>query len=91
MMDKYAWQAAAYYSAKRIISRKYRAKSFLAEDLLWHVINDVGMTYDFRSFGGVIRSLSNDGFIQRIGYAAAKTSHGRAKPCWIKVPHWHKK
>lgn len=91
MMDKYAWQAAAYYSAKRIIARKYRSKSFLAEELLRDVVKDIGETMDFRTFGGTIRSLSNDGFIQRIGYAAAKSSHGSAKPCWIKVPHWGKK
>lgn len=91
MMDKYAWQAASYYSAKRIIARKYRSKAFLAEELLREVIKDIGETYDLRSFGGVIRSLSNDGFIQRIGYAAAKTSNGSGKPAWIKVPHWGKK
>lgn len=91
MMDKYAWQAAAYYSAKRIIARKFRAKAFLAEELLWHVINDIGMTYDFRSFGGVIRSLSNDGFIRSNGYAAARTSNGSGKKVWQKVPDWGKR
>lgn len=90
MMDKYAWQAAAYYSAKRIIARKYRAKAFLAEELLREVIKDIGETYDLRSFGGVIRSLSADGFIQRNGYAAAKSSNGSGKPVWEKVPHWSK-
>ena len=90
MMDKYAWQAAAFYSAKRIIARKYRAKAFLAEELLREVIKDIGETYDLRSFGGVIRSLSADGFIQRNGYAAAKSSNGSWKPVWSKVPHWNK-
>lgn len=91
MMDKYAWQAAAYYSAKRIIARKYRTKSFLAEELLIDVIWDIGETLDFRAFGGTIRSLSNDGFIRRNGFAAAKTSRGSIKPVWIKVPHWSKR
>lgn len=88
MMDKYAWQAASYYSAKRIIARKYRAKAFLAEELLKDVIKDIGETYDLRSFGGTIRSLSADGFIRRNGYAAAKSSNGSIKPVWIKVPNW---
>jgi len=91
MLDKYVWQAAAYYSAKRIIARKYRAKSFLAEELLRDVVNDIGETMDFRTFGGVIRSLSNDGFIRANGYAAARTSNGSGKKIWIKVPHWSKK
>ncbi len=88
MMDKYAWQAASYYSAKRIIARKYRAKSFLAEELLREVVKDIGETADFRTFGGTIRSLSSDGFIIRCGVDAAKTSHGSLKPLWIKVPNW---
>ncbi len=91
MMDKYAWQAASYYSAKRIIARKYRAKSFLAEELLVDVVKDIGETMDFRTFGGTIRSLSNDGFIRRNGFAAAKTSRGSIKPVWQKVPSWTKK
>lgn len=91
MMDKYAWQAASYYSAKRIIARKYRAKSFLAEELLRDVVKDIGETMDFRTFGGTIRSLSNDGFIRRNGFAAAKTSRGSIKPVWQKVPDWGKK
>lgn len=91
MMDKYAWQAASYYSAKRIIARKYRAKSFLAEELLRDVVKDIGETMDFRTFGGTIRSLSNDGFIRRNGFAAAKTSRGSIKPVWQKVPDWSKK
>ena len=91
MMDKYAWQAASYYSAQRIIARKYRAKSFLAEELLRDVVKDIGETMDFRTFGGTIRSLSNDGFIRRNGFAAAKTSRGSIKPVWQKVPDWSKK
>jgi len=91
MLDKYVWQAAAYYSAKRIIARKYRAKSFLAEELLREVVKDVGETLDYRSFGGVIRSLSNDGFIRANGYAAARTSNGSIKKVWVKVPRWSKK
>lgn len=91
MMDKFAWQAAAYYSARRIIARKYRAKAFLAEELLVDVVKDIGETIDFRAFGGTIRSLSNDGFIRRNGFAAAKTSRGSIKPVWIKVPDWGKK
>lgn len=91
MIESNSWKSLAYYSAKRIIARKYRAKSFLAEELLVDVVKDIGETMDFRTFGGTIRSLSNDGFIQRIGYAAAKTSNGSAKPEWIKVPHWGKK
>jgi len=91
MMDKYAWQAASYYSAKRIIARKYRTKSFLAEELLVDVVKDIGETMDFRTFGGTIRSLSNDGFIRSNGYAAARTSNGSGKKVWIKVPHWGKK
>lgn len=90
MMDKFAWQASAYYSAKRIIARKYRAKAFLAEELLREVVKDIGETMDFRTFGGTIRSLSSDGFIRRNGFAAAKSSNGSAKPVWIKVPHWSK-
>ena len=91
MMDKYAWQAASYYSAKRIIARKYRTKSFLAEELLVDVVKDIGETMDFRTFGGTIRSLSSDGFIRSNGYAAARTSNGSGKKVWIKVPHWVKK
>ena len=91
MMDKYAWQAASYYSAKRIIARKYRTKSFLAEELLVDVVKDIGETMDFRTFGGTIRSLSNDGFIRSNGYSAARTSNGSGKKVWIKVPHWGKK
>ena len=90
-MDKYAWQAASYYSAKRIIARKYRAKAFLAETLLADVVKDIGETYDLRTFGGTIRSLSSDGFIRRNGFAAAKTSRGSIKPVWQKVPDWGKK
>lgn len=90
MLDKYSWQAASYYSAKRIIARKYRAKAFLAEELLKDVIKDIGETYDLRSFGGTIRSLSADGFIRSNGYAAAKTSNGSGKKVWAKVPHWSK-
>lgn len=89
-MDKYAWQAAAFYSAKRIISRKYRNRAFLAEHLLADVIKDIGETVDFRAFGGVVRSLSADGFIKRAGYAAAKSSNGSIKPKWIKSPNWGK-
>ncbi len=88
MMDKYAWSAAAYYSAKRIISRKYRNKSFLAEELLREVIKDIGETADFRAWGHVIRSLSSDGFIHHFGYAAAKSSHYSPKKVWMKVPNW---
>lgn len=91
MMDKYAWQAAAYYSAKRIIARKYRAKSFLAEELLREVVKDIGETMDFRTFGGTIRSLSNDGFIRSNGYAGARTSNGSGKKVWQKVPGWGKR
>lgn len=91
MMDKYAWQAASYYSAKRIIARKYRAKSFLAEELLREVVKDIGETMDFRTFGGTIRSLSNDGFIRSNGYAAARTSNGSGKKVWQKVKSWTKK
>lgn len=91
MMDKYAWQAASYYSAKRIIARKYRSKSFLAEELLRDVVKDIGETYDLRTFGGTIRSLSADGCIHRNGYAAAKSSNGSIKPVWVKVPKWSKK
>lgn len=91
MMDKYAWQALAFYSAKRIIARKYRAKAFLAEELLRDVVKDIGETYDLRTFGGTIRSLSADGCIRRNGYAAAKTSNGSAKPVWVKVPKRSKK
>lgn len=90
MMDKYVWQAASYYSAKRIIARKYRAKSFLAEQLLIDVVNDIGETTDFRAWGNVIRSLASDGFIRHDGYAAAKSSHYSPKKVWIKVPHWSK-
>lgn len=88
MMDKYAWQAASFYSAKRIIARKYRAKSFLAEQLLIDVVKDIGETTDFRAWGNVIRSLATDGFIRHNGYAAAKSSHYSPKKVWIKVPHW---
>lgn len=91
MLDKYSWSAAAYYSAKRIIARKYRSKAFLAEELLRDVVKDIGETYDLRTFGGTIRSLSADGCIRRNGYAAAKSSNGSIKPVWVKVPHWSKK
>lgn len=91
MLDKYSWSAAAYYSAKRIIARKYRNKEFLAEELLRDVVKDIGETYDLRTFGGTIRSLSADGCIRRNGYAAAKSSNGSAKPVWVKVPKWSKK
>ena len=91
MMDKYAWQAASYYSAKRIISRKYRAKAFLAEELLREVIKDIGETADFRAWGHVIRSLASDGFIRHEGYAAAKSSHYSPKKVWMKVPCWSKR
>ena len=90
VMDNAAWASVAYSAAKKIIARKYRAKPFLAEQLLWHVINEIGMTYDFRVFGGVIRSLSNDGFIRSNGYAAARTSNGSGKKVWVKVPNWSK-
>lgn len=88
MMDKYAWQAAAFYSAKRIVARKYRAKAFLAEELLREVIKDIGETADFRAWGHVIRSLASDGFINHCGYASAKSSHYSPKKLWIKVPNW---
>lgn len=91
MLDKYSWSAASYYSAKRIIARKYRNKAFLAEELLRDVVKDIGETYDLRTFGGTIRSLSADGCISRNGYAAAKSSNGSIKPVWIKVPSWSKK
>lgn len=91
MMDKYAWQAAAYYSAKRIIARKYRAKAFLAETLLADVVKDIGETYDYRCWGAVVRSLSKDGLIFDFGYAPAKTSHGSGKKLWLKWPKWSKK
>lgn len=90
MMDKYAWQAAAFYSAKRIISRKYRTKAFLAEELLREVIKDIGETVDFRAFGGVVRSLSADGFIHSTGYAPAKSSNGSGKKVWEKSKNWGK-
>ena len=91
MMDKYAWQAASFYSAKRIIARKYRAKSFLAEQLLIDVVKDIGETTDFRAWGNVIRSLASDGFIRHNGYAAAKSSHYSPKNLWMKVPKWGSK
>ena len=91
MIDKYSWSAAAYYSAKRIIARKYRAKTFLAEELLREVVKDIGETYDYRCWGSVIRSLSSDALIHQFGYAAAKSSNGSAKPVWLKVPYWSKK
>ena len=91
MMDKYAWQAAAYYSAKRVIARKYRAKAFLAEELLKDVVKDIGETSDFRVWGNVVRELSKDRFIQANGYAAAKSSHYSPKRVWVKVPCWSKR
>lgn len=88
MLDKYSWSAAAYYSAKRIIARKYRAKAFLAETLLIDVVKDIGETTDFRVWGHVIRSLARDGLIHNFGFAAAKSSHYSPKKLWMKVPSW---
>lgn len=82
MMDKYAWQALAFYSAKRIIARKYRAKAFLAEELLREVIKDIGETYDYRTWGNVIKALASDSLINHTGFAPAKTSHGSVKKLW---------
>ena len=89
MMDKYAWQAASFYSAKRIIARKYRAKEFLAEELLRDVVKDIGETYDLRCYGCIIKSLSSDGFIEKAGFANAKTSHGSPKNLWKKSKSGH--
>ena len=91
MLDKYSWSAAAYYSAKRIISRKYRAKAFLAEELLRDVVKDIGETYDYRCFGSVIRSLRGDGLIYNYDIAPAKSSNGSLKNLWRKTNSWSKK
>lgn len=91
MMDKYAWQAASYYSAKRIIARKYRSKAFLAETLLADVVKDIGETYDYRCWGAVIRSLLSDKLIERSGFSAAKTSNYAPKHLWKKSKGWSKK
>lgn len=91
MLDKYSWSAAAYYSAKRIIARKYRVKAFLAETLLADVVKDIGETYDYRCFGSVVKSLSADGFITTFRFAPAKSSNGGCKRLWDKVPNWSKK
>lgn len=91
MMDKYAWQASAYYSAKRIISRKYRTKAFLAEELLRDVVKDIGETYDYRCWGAVIRSLFSDKRIERAGFSAAKSSNYSHKYLWRKTNNWSKK
>lgn len=90
MMDKYAWAAAAYYSAKRTISRKFRNKPFRAEQILVEVVKDIGDTYDLRSFGGVIQSLRNDGLIEHAGHSPAKTSNGSPKNQWKKSGKWGK-
>lgn len=91
VMGNAAWASVAYSAAKKIVATKYRAKSFLAEELLKDITAKVGEPWDRRTMGGVIRALSSDGCIRRNGFAAAKTSHGSIKPVWIKVPHWSKK
>lgn len=91
MLDKYSWSAAAYYSAKRIIARKYRAKSFLAETLLADVVKDIGECFDYRVWGGVVRCLSSDGYIKINSFGRAKSSRGSFKPKWVKCPDWWKK
>ncbi|CAL1778204.1 hypothetical protein BRC2024_HCTLARHO_CDS_0014 [Acinetobacter phage vB_AbaS_Silvergun] len=90
MMDKQAWQNAAFFTAKRIIANKYRSRAFLAEELLADVVQAIDDVFDRRAWGGVIRTLSSDGYIRRNGYAAAKSSNGSGKPVWIKVPGWSK-
>lgn len=90
MIDKQAWQNAAYFTAKKIIANKYRCKVFLAEELLADVVKAIDDVYDRRAWGGVIRTLSADGFIRQQGYAAARTSRGSIKPVWGKVPNWSK-
>lgn len=91
MMDKQAWQSAAFFTAKRLIANKYRYKSFLAEHLLADVVARVGDVYDRRAWGTVIRTLSSDGLIYSVGYAPAKSSHGSGKKLWNKSRGWGKK
>ena len=88
MIDKQAWQNAAYFTAKKIIANKYRCKVFLAEELLADVVKAIDDVYDRRAWGGVIRTLSADGFIRHHGYAPAKSSRGSIKPVWRKSRNW---
>lgn len=88
MLDKSAWQAGAYYSARRVIASKFRTKGFTAEDVLQEVVKDIGFTSDFRAFGNVIQSLHSDGLIYKDGYRAAKSSNYSAKPIWRKSAKW---
>lgn len=90
VMENAAWASVAYSAAKKIIARKYRAKSFLSEELLKDIVAQVGEPWDRRTMGTVIRGLNCDGLIIRCGVAGAKTSRGSLKPVWIKVPMWSK-
>lgn len=83
VMDNAAWASVAYSAAKKIIARKYRAKSFLAEHLYRDLVKKVGEPFDARTNGQVIKALAADKEIIHTGFAPAKTSNGSVKKLWL--------
>lgn len=79
-MTRDQWCSLAYFAAKKIV--RYSKKPFLAENLLAKVIDQVGEPVDARSFGTVICELRDDRVIEKVGYAAAKSSNYSQKVKW---------
>lgn len=82
VMENAVWASVAYSAAKKIIARKYRAKSFLSEELLKDIVDQVGEPFDARTMGSVVKALASDGSIIHTGFAPAKTSNGSVKNLW---------
>ena len=77
-MDKDKWKSSAYRAFIKFAREE--SKPFTAEQIRIKIGESIDQPNDLRWWGEVILALKADGFLRRVSFAPAASSHGSLKP-----------
>ena len=77
-MDKGKWKASAHLAFIKFARKEKHP--FTAEQIRIKIGDSIDQPSDLRWWGEVILAIKADGFLRRVSFAPAASSHGSLKP-----------